>query len=120
MMQPDAARRTSGSAEFDPLVGLPSGRWSGQSSQEQARRNAMAACTVLAARRLERLEVEEYVAEQLAQRAARSASDAPARRGGRLTGPSHRPGSRRSPAVCGSPGDLEPPNPSRAGGLRHT
>ena len=40
------------------------GRWS-TSSQEQARRNAMAACTVLAARRLERLEVEEYVAAHL-------------------------------------------------------
>lgn len=41
------------------------GRWSTR-SQEQARRNAMAACTVLAARRLERLEVEEYVAAHLA------------------------------------------------------
>ena len=41
------------------------GRWSTR-SQEQARRNAMAACTVLAARRLERLEVEEYVAGHLA------------------------------------------------------
>ena len=44
-------------------------RWSTR-SQEQARRNAMAACTVLAARRLERVEVEEYVAGYLAQRAA--------------------------------------------------
>ena len=42
------------------------GRWSTR-SQEQARRNAMAACTVLAARRLERLEVEEYVASHLAR-----------------------------------------------------
>jgi len=46
-------------------------RWSSR-SQQQARRNAMAACTVLAARRLERLEVEEFVAEQLALRAASS------------------------------------------------
>lgn len=45
------------------------GRWSTR-SQEQARRNAMAACTVLAARRLERLEVEEYVAGHLARLAA--------------------------------------------------
>jgi hypothetical protein len=43
-------------------------RWSTR-SQEQARRNAMAACTVLAARRLERLEVESFVAECLARRA---------------------------------------------------
>jgi hypothetical protein len=43
------------------------GRWSVR-SQEAARRNAMAACTVLAARRLERLEVEAYVAQCLAQR----------------------------------------------------
>jgi hypothetical protein len=43
-------------------------RWSTR-SQEQARRNAMAACTVLAARRLERLEVEEYVAGHLARHA---------------------------------------------------
>ena len=42
-------------------------RWS-TGSQEQARRNAMAACTVLAARRLERVEVEEYVAGYLAER----------------------------------------------------
>ena len=42
------------------------GRWSTR-SQEQARRNAMTACTVLAARRLERLEVEEYVASHLAR-----------------------------------------------------
>jgi hypothetical protein len=40
-------------------------RWSTR-SQEQARRNAMTACTVLAARRLERLEVEEFVADHLA------------------------------------------------------
>lgn len=44
------------------------GHWSAR-SQEAARRNAMAACTVLAARRLERLDVEAYVAECLAQRA---------------------------------------------------
>ncbi|MFL6107228.1 MAG: hypothetical protein ACJ716_14865 [Marmoricola sp.] len=42
-------------------------RWSTR-SQQQACRNAMAACTVLAARRLERVEVEEYVAGQLAAR----------------------------------------------------
>lgn len=42
-------------------------RWSTR-SQEQARRNAMAACTVLTARRLERLEVEEFVAGYLARR----------------------------------------------------
>ena len=44
-------------------------RWSIH-SQEQARRNAMAACTVLAARRLERVEVEEFIAGYLAERAA--------------------------------------------------
>lgn len=44
-------------------------RWSTR-SQEQARRNAMAACTVLAARRLERAEVEEFVAGYLARRAS--------------------------------------------------
>lgn len=37
-------------------------------SQEQARRNAMAACTVLAARRLERDEVAVYVDAALAAR----------------------------------------------------
>ena len=42
-------------------------RWSTR-SQEQARRNAMAACTVLAARRLERVEVEEFIAGYLAER----------------------------------------------------
>lgn len=42
-------------------------RWS-RRSQEQARRNAMTACTVLAARRLERLEVEEFITERLAHR----------------------------------------------------
>jgi len=51
-------------------------RWSTR-SQEQARRNAMAACTVLAARRLERVEVEEFVAGYLARR-ARTAEVAPA------------------------------------------
>jgi hypothetical protein len=45
------------------------GRWSTR-SQEQARRNAMAACTVLAARRLERLDVETFIAEHLARRNA--------------------------------------------------
>jgi hypothetical protein len=44
-------------------------RWS-RHSQEQACRNAMAACTVLAARRLERLEVEAFVVDHLARRAA--------------------------------------------------
>jgi hypothetical protein len=46
------------------------GRWSTLTklwNQEQARRNAMAACTVLAARRLERLEVEEFIAAHLAR-----------------------------------------------------
>ncbi|MFL6157963.1 MAG: hypothetical protein ACJ72D_17870 [Marmoricola sp.] len=41
-------------------------RWSTR-SQEQARRNAMTACTVLTARRAERLEVEEFVAAHLAR-----------------------------------------------------
>jgi hypothetical protein len=49
-----------------PLVLV--GQWSTR-SQEQARRNAMAACTTLAARRLERLDVEAFVAEHLARRA---------------------------------------------------
>jgi hypothetical protein len=44
-------------------------RWSTR-SQEQARRNAMAACTVLAARRLERLDVEAFVADHLSRRSA--------------------------------------------------
>jgi hypothetical protein len=44
-------------------------RWSAR-SQEQARRNAMAACTVLAARRLERLDVEAFVTDHLARRAS--------------------------------------------------
>ena len=43
------------------------GQWSTR-SQEQARRNAMAACTVLAARRLERLDVEAFVTDYLARR----------------------------------------------------
>jgi hypothetical protein len=55
------------------------GRWATQ-SQEQARRNAMAACTVLAARRLERLEVEAFVAEHLARRTS-TAEPAAALRG---------------------------------------
>jgi hypothetical protein len=42
-------------------------RWSTR-SQEQARRNAMAACTILTARRMERVEVEEFVADYLASR----------------------------------------------------
>jgi hypothetical protein len=42
-------------------------RWSTR-SQEQARRNAMAACTVLTARRTERAEVDEFVAGYLARR----------------------------------------------------
>lgn len=49
------------------------GRWA-TSSQEQARRNAMSACTILAARRLERIEVEEYVAAHLAGIEAATAS----------------------------------------------
>lgn len=44
------------------------GQWSTR-SQEQARRNAMAASTVLAARRLERLDVERFIADCLARRA---------------------------------------------------
>jgi hypothetical protein len=48
-------------------------RWSTR-SQEHARRNAMAACTVLTARRLERTEVEEYVAGYLARRAETTAA----------------------------------------------
>ncbi|HET6167803.1 MAG TPA: hypothetical protein VFE07_13315 [Marmoricola sp.] len=51
------------------------GQWA-MRSQEQARRNAMAACTVLAARRLEREEVRAYIAEHIAgQLAARAAAD---------------------------------------------
>lgn len=45
-------------------------RWSAR-SQERARRNAMAACTSLAARRLERLDVEAFIADHLARRDAR-------------------------------------------------
>jgi hypothetical protein len=56
-----------------PLVLV--GRWSTR-SQEQARRNAMAACTVLAARRLERLDVESFIAECLAHRAVPAAEAA--------------------------------------------
>jgi len=59
-----------------PLVLV--GHWCAR-SQEQARRNAMAACTVLAARRLERLDVETFIAEHLARRTtARTASAAAA------------------------------------------
>lgn len=50
-------------------------RWSTR-SQEQARRNAMAACTVLAARRLERVEVEEFIAGYLAGRTLTTAAPA--------------------------------------------
>lgn len=46
-------------------------RWS-TSSQEQARRNAMSACTILTARRVERVEVEEFVADYLMRRNAAS------------------------------------------------
>ena len=57
---------------FDPLVGLPIGIARGRPrSQETARRNAMTASTALAARRRERLEVEEYLHAWLTQRAAR-------------------------------------------------
>jgi len=52
-------------------------RWSTR-SQEQARRNAMAACTVLAARRLERLDVEAFVADQLARRTSEVSAPAAA------------------------------------------
>lgn len=52
-------------------------RWSTR-SQEQARRNAMAACTVLTARRVERVEVEEFVAEYLARRTELTDRTAPA------------------------------------------
>jgi hypothetical protein len=41
-------------------------RWSTR-SQEQARRNAMAACTVLTARRHERLEVQSFITDYLTQ-----------------------------------------------------
>ena len=54
-----------------PLVLV--GRWSTR-SQEQARRNAMAACTILAARRLERLEVEAFVTDTLARRSRTAAA----------------------------------------------
>jgi hypothetical protein len=60
------------------------GRWSTLTKplgQEPARRNAMAASTALAARRLERLEVEEFVAAHLARqlepRPATEGSEAP-------------------------------------------
>lgn len=62
-----------------PFTAVPLGlvaRWSTR-SQEQARRNAMAACTVLTARRVERVEVEEFVADYLARRTA-STAPAPA------------------------------------------
>jgi hypothetical protein len=56
------------------------GQWATR-SQEQARRNAMAACTVLAARRLERLDVEAFVVEHLARRASIASEPAVALRG---------------------------------------
>jgi hypothetical protein len=56
------------------------GQWATH-SQEQARRNAMAACTVLAARRLERLEVEAFVVEHLARRGSTATEPAAALRG---------------------------------------
>jgi hypothetical protein len=61
-----------------PLVLV--GRWSTR-SQEQARRNAMAACTLLAARRLERLDVEQFVADCLARREQEHAEPAMALKG---------------------------------------
>jgi hypothetical protein len=59
-----------------PLVLV--GRWSTR-SQEQARRNAMTACTVLTARRLERIEVEAFISERLADRSDATATDPAAR-----------------------------------------
>jgi hypothetical protein len=53
------------------------GQWSTR-SQEQARRNAMAASTVLAARRLERLDVESFIADCLARRDEPAAEQGPA------------------------------------------
>ena len=50
-------------------------RWSAR-SQEQARRNAMTACTVLTARRVERVEVEEYVADYLSRHQQNSTTTA--------------------------------------------
>ena len=58
-----------------PLVLV--GRWSNR-SQEQARRNAMTASTVLATRRLERLDVESFIAECLARRTEEVAEPAAA------------------------------------------
>lgn len=55
--------------EATPLILVT--QWSTR-SQEQARRNAMAACTVLAARRLERHDVEAFIADHLARRAGTS------------------------------------------------
>lgn len=52
-------------------------RWSTR-SQEQARRNAMAACTILTARRMERVEVEEFVADFLIKRAEAATAVVPA------------------------------------------
>jgi hypothetical protein len=54
-----------------PLVLV--GRWSTR-SQEQARRNAMTACTVLTARRLERIEVEAFITDRLADRSGPTAT----------------------------------------------
>jgi hypothetical protein len=52
------------------------GQWATR-SQEQARRNAMAACTVLAARRLERHDVEAFIADYLARRTVASVEPMP-------------------------------------------
>lgn len=55
------------------LLAAPLGlvaRWSTR-SQEQARRNAMTACTILTARRVERVEVEDFIADHLASYHAR-------------------------------------------------
>jgi hypothetical protein len=47
-------------------------------SQQHARRNALVASTALTQRRLERLEVEEFLAEHAAWRAPASAGPRPA------------------------------------------
>jgi hypothetical protein len=56
---------------MSPLVLV--GRWSTR-SQEQARRNAMTACTVLTVRRLERIEVEAFITDRLADRSGATAT----------------------------------------------
>jgi hypothetical protein len=58
-------------------LGLPLGlvaHWSSR-SHDQARRNAMAACALLAERRRERLEVEAVVAACLARREVRPGAE---------------------------------------------